>query len=167
MSKEVIQTAGYAGKSSLLERLFLTSDSVGGWISVVIGCVSLGQGLSLGLGSLRRLGSGGFPFGVGVLLVALGALLIIGSLRNGGEPARIPIKVSSFLILAALASFAVLLPLFGMIPSATVLMLFVSAAVTGRLAWADVIYALAISIAAVLVFINGLGLALPAIRWPL
>ncbi|GGA78478.1 hypothetical protein GCM10011385_35780 [Nitratireductor aestuarii] len=167
MSKEAIQTAGFVGKDNLVQRLFLTSDSVGGWISVAIGCVSLAQGLALGLGTLRRLGSGGFPFGIGVLLIGLGALLIVGSLRRGGATASIPIKVSSVLILAALASFAVLLPLFGMIPAAIVLMLLVSVAVTGRLGLGDIIFSLASSVAAVLIFINGLGLALPAIRWPL
>jgi len=167
MSKEAVRTPAYADQPNVMERLFLTSNSVGGWIAIAIGCVSLAQGLALGLGTLRRLGSGGFPFGIGVLLIGLGALLIVGSLRRGGATASIPIKVSSVLILAALASFAVLLPLFGMIPAAIVLMLLVSVAVTGRLGLGDIIFSLASSVAAVLIFINGLGLALPAIRWPL
>jgi len=167
MSKEAVHTSEYVGQGNLVQRLFLTSDSVGGWIAVAIGCVSLIQGLSLGLGTLRRLGSGGFPLGIGILLVGLGALLIVGSLRRGGKTASIPIKVSSILILAALASFAVLLPSFGMIPAAIVLMLLVSVAVTGRLGLRDIIFSVASSVAAVLIFINGLGLALPAIRWPL
>lgn len=166
MSKEAVETHENAGGTSILERTFLTADSVGGWIAIAVGVVSLAEGLILGVGTTRRLGAGGVPFGIGVLLIGLGASLVAGSLRRGGEIASVPIKTSSILILAALASFAILLPHFGMIPAATVLMLLASTAVTGRPGWVDIAFSVAASVAAVLIFIYGLGLALPVARWP-
>ena len=155
-----------AAKNNLAHRLFLTTDSLGGWIAVVVGLISLSEALRLGIGSATRWGSGAFPLAIGALLVALGASLIVGSVRKGSSPADIPVKASTFLVLASLASFAVILPNFGLVPAALILMLLTSMAVTGSLKLADFIFAAVMSAAAVLIFVNGLGLALPIVRWP-
>lgn len=164
ISKPETGRAGIA--DSALKRLFFTTDSVGGWISIAVGTASLVEGLRLGAGTLSRLGSGAIPLSVGILLLGLGALLIIGSLRKGGKLASVPISVSAMLIIVALASFAVLLPLFGFVPAAIVLMLISIMAATGRVGLIDVAFAVAMSGVATAVFINGLGIVLPIVRWP-
>jgi hypothetical protein len=152
--------------SSLATRMFRTADGIGGWISIFVGLAAAAEGLRVGLGTISRMGPGYVPTSIGLALIGLGVLLIVGAARNGGPLARVPIQLPTILVLLALAAFAVLLPMFGLVPATIVLMLIASLAVTGRIGIADVIYAVVTSFLAVLVFINGLGVVLPSFRWP-
>ena len=87
-------------------------------------------------------------------------------MRRGGPLARVPFGLPVILVLVSLASFGVLLPMFGLAPATIVLMLIAAFAITGRIGVGDVVYAVVTSVVAVLVFINGLGVVLPAVRWP-
>jgi hypothetical protein len=149
-----------------VRRLFLSIDGVGAWISIAVGILAMAEGLRLGLGSMSRMGPGYFPMAAGIGLALLGGLLLISAARKNGPLARIPFGIPVILLLVSLIAFAVLLPMFGLAPATIVLMLISSLAVSGRVGPADVIYAVAISIAAVLIFINGLGMVLPAVKWP-
>ncbi len=158
--------AAPAVADTLPRRLFLSADGVGGWISVVIGAMAIAEGIRLGLGTLARMGPGAFPMGVGVGLLGLGAILLVNALRREGPLASIPFSLPILLILVSLGSFGVLLPMFGLAPASIVLMLICAYAVSGRLRLSDVVYAVLIAVACVLIFINGLGMVLPAVRWP-
>lgn len=149
-----------------IRRLFLSIDGVGAWVAIVVGFVAMAEGLRLGLGSLSRMGPGYFPMATGGGLLLLGGLLLISAARRNGPLARIPFGVPVLLLLVSLLAFAVLLPMFGLAPATVVLMLVSALAVTGRIGVGDVIYAMVTSIVAVLVFINGLGMVLPAVKLP-
>jgi hypothetical protein len=148
------------------KRLFLSVDAVGGWIAIAIGVMAIAEGFRLGLGTLAKMGPGYFPTAAGIALIGLGLLLVINALRKGGALARVPFGIPVILLLAALVSFGVLLPIFGLVPATITLMLISAFAVTGRIGVGDIIYAVLTSVAAVLIFINGLGVVLPAVRWP-
>lgn len=150
----------------VLKRLFFSTDAIGGWISVVIGIAALAEGIRLGSGTLSRLGSGAIPMASGILLLCLGALLIIGAMRKHDGFARIPITASAVLVIVALASFAVLLPLIGFLPAAATLLLISTMAATGRIGPIDVAFAVSISALSAAIFIGGLGMVLPLARWP-
>lgn len=147
-------------------RLFLTVDGIGGWIAIAAGAVAIAEGLRLGLGSLSKMGPGYFPTAAGGLLIGLGLVLLVNALRKGGPLARVPFGVPVILLLSSLVSFGVFLPLLGLGPATIILMLIAAFAVTGRIGVGDVVYAVLTAVFAVLIFINGLGMVLPAVRWP-
>lgn len=149
-----------------IKRLFLSIEGVGAWIAIGVGIVAIAEGVRLGLGSMSRMGPGYFPAAAGGLLVALGLLLLVNAVRKDGPLSRIPFGLPVILLLASLIAFGILLPKVGLAPATIVLMLIASLAVSGRIGLGDVIYAVATSVVAVLVFINGLGMVLPAVQWP-
>lgn len=148
------------------KRLFFSVDGVGGWIAVIIGLAAGVEGLRLGLGTLSRMGPGYFPMAAGIALIGLGTLLLVNAVRKGGPLARVPFGVPVIMLLGSLIAFGLLLPVFGLAPATIVLMLIAAFAVTGRIGVGDIVYAIVTSVAAVLIFINGLGVVLPAVRWP-
>ncbi|WP_295512918.1 tripartite tricarboxylate transporter TctB family protein [uncultured Sulfitobacter sp.] len=88
---------------------------------VLLGLYVIWQGLDLSVGSLRRMGPGFFPVGVGVILAVLGAFTAFEP--EPQEPVR-----AEFIALAlnslALLSFAVLLEPVGLLPATTAMVLF-------------------------------------------
>ncbi len=160
-TEEAVPTA-----DTIAKRLFLSVDGVGGWVAIGVGAMAAAEGLRLGLGTLSRMGPGYFPMAAGVVLLGLGLLMLVNAVRKGGAIARVPFGLPVVILLVSLISFGVLLPMFGLAPATVVLMLLAAFAVTGRIGVGDIVFAVATSVVAVLVFINGLGVVLPAVRWP-
>jgi len=149
-----------------IKRLFISVDGIGGWIAIAVGVMAAAEGLRLGLGTMSRMGPGYFPMAAAVVLLGLGALMLVNAVRKGGPIARVPFGLPVILLLVSLISFGVLLPMIGLAPATIVLMLLAAFAVTGRVGVGDIVFAAVTSVVAVLVFINGLGVVLPAARWP-
>lgn len=142
------------------------TDLVGGALLILIGgAVSFVSITSYPLGVMSRMGPGMFPAGLGVLLAGLGLILLLQSL--GRQGVRPDIRFfSPLFILTSVASFALLIAPFGLIPA------IVAATVVASFAELRVrplelaLLCLALSLFAPFVFVLCLGLRIPLLNWP-
>ncbi|MEQ8368430.1 MAG: tripartite tricarboxylate transporter TctB family protein [Roseicyclus sp.] len=141
-------------------------DILGGLLLIVVGLFFGLQALwNYDLGTMRRMGPGMFPAMVGGLLVGFGVILLIsGWFRRGEWPVwRI---WSPLFVLSGVATFAVLIGPFGLIP-AVVGVVAVSSLAELRVRPVPLaILAGMLSVLAWVVFRLGLGLAMPPFAWP-
>lgn len=134
--------------------------------------VAVGLGFSWGattysFGSGARPGPGYFPFGLGLLLALLGAMVLFKALTlevEGGDPiGDWPFK-QLVLILSAVAMFGVLLPRLGMAACLPILIAVASLA-SGEFHWKEVLVnCIVLTVASWAIFIKGLALTIPL--WP-
>lgn len=134
--------------------------------------VAIGIGFAWGatnynFGNSARPGPGYFPFGLGVILAVIGAVVLFKALtietRDGDKIGPVAWKPLS-VVLGSVAIFGVLLPWLGMILTLPVLI--VIAALAGdEFRWREaLINAAVLTLGSWLVFIKGLGLVIPL--WP-
>lgn len=142
------------------------TDMVGGAVLVVAGgAVSLISISSYPLGTLKRMGPGMFPAGLGVLLALFGVILILQALRRPGNHPDIR-KFSPLFVLGGIAAFALLVEPFGLIPAILGIVIISSFAELRIKPTTLVLLCLALCILAPGIFKLGLGLQLPLFRWP-
>lgn len=140
-------------------------DFFAGLLFVAFGAAALVISQSYALGSASRMGPGYFPRLLGILLVGLGALQSIISFRAAEEPGEGWHWRPLLIVLAAVAAFSALAPWFGLIV-ASLALVFISSAASTEFRWKEALVSGALqAVAAVLVFVYGLGLPLPV--WPL
>ncbi len=142
------------------------TDLVGGVLLVALGAgVSLVAIQHYPLGTLQRMGPGMFPAILGVVLGGLGILLALQALRRTGK--RPDIRVfSPLFVLAGVASFALLITPAGLIPAIVSIVVISSLAELRIRPVSLALLCLALCLMAPLVFVVGLGLPIPLIRWP-
>ncbi|WP_300439691.1 tripartite tricarboxylate transporter TctB family protein [uncultured Mameliella sp.] len=142
------------------------TDLVGGVLLVALGAgVSLVAIQYYPLGTLQRMGPGMFPAILGVVLGGLGMLLALQALRRTGK--RPDIRVfSPLFVLAGVASFALLITPAGLIPAIVSIVVISSLAELRIWPVSLALLCLALCLMAPLVFVVGLGLPIPLIRWP-
>ena len=121
---------------------------------------------SYNVGSLRRMGPGAFPAGLGVILAVLGLLQAVPAFFRAGVMPEIRVW-SPIFVLAGLAGFALVIRPFGLVPAVFAVIL-VSSLADLRIRPVS-IGALATGMALLtwLVFGVGLGMSVPMFRWPL
>ncbi len=133
--------------------------------------IATGLGFAIGatsysFGNSARPGPGYFPFGLGLLLAAVGALMVVNSIltdKPGPNLGKI-IWRPLIVITTAIVVFGITLPLLGIILALPLLILIVSAA-GDEFHWGEVaINALILTSASWAIFVYGLGLVLPV--WP-
>lgn len=118
-------------------------------------------------GQSARPGPGYFPFGLGILLAVLGAIVLVQSLvvdaANGDRIGAIGWR-PLLIVLGSLALFAFLLPRAGMVIALPILV--VTSAMAGdEFHWGEALAnAVVLTIGSWLIFIKGLGLTIPV--WP-
>ncbi|MEK8050274.1 tripartite tricarboxylate transporter TctB family protein [Ideonella sp. DXS22W] len=134
--------------------------------------IAVGLGFAWGatnysFGSSARPGPGYFPFGLGLLMAVLGAMVLFGSLTVETEDGD---KIGAWawkplvIIVASVMVFGVLLPKLGMIATLPILVLMASTA-GDEFHWKDaVINAVILTAGSWLIFIKGLNLTIPL--WP-
>lgn len=142
-------------------------DFWSGLMFVVVGVVFAWGATTYSFGSSARPGPGYFPFGLGIILALIGALILFESLTievEGGEKiGEWPLKQSG-VILGAVVLFGLLLPKLGMAISLPVLII-VSSLASGEFNWKEVLLNSAIlTVGSWGIFIKGLGLTIPL--WP-
>lgn len=140
------------------------------WSGVMF--LAIGVGFAWGatnysFGSSARPGPGYFPFGLGIILAGIGALVLFKSLtiesHGGGKIGPVAWKPLT-VILGSVALFGLLLPLLGLILTLPVLIV-VSALAGDEFHLGEaLINAAILTVGSWLVFIKGLGLILPL--WP-
>lgn len=142
-------------------------DFWAGLMFVVVGISFAWGATTYSFGQSARPGPGYFPFGLGILLTILGAVVLFKALTvktDGGEPVGAFSWKPLLIILAAIVVFGALLPRLGM--AITLPLLVIGAALAGdEFHWGEALFTAAVlTVGSWLVFIVGLGLTIPL--WP-
>lgn len=113
------------------------------------------------LGSARKMGPGYFPIWIAVGLMFLGAILALKSFATAGPPLGTWAIKPLVLITLGTVIFAAIVTSAGLAPAIFLLVMFASlSSVHFRLTW-SLPLALGLSVASVVVFVKGLGIAVP------
>lgn len=142
-------------------------DFASGLMFIAIGSAFAIGALSYSFGDSAKPGPGFFPFGLGVMLAALGAAVLFKALTietDDGEPLGAVAWKPLLIIVGAVVGFGVLLPVLGMVITLPLLII-VSALAGDEFHWPSaIISAVVMTAASWGVFIKGLGLTIPI--WP-
>jgi hypothetical protein len=141
-------------------------DILGGGILALLGTfVVLHSGANYRLGTFGQMGPGMFPFSLGVLIAAVGLIIMIPAFfRPGGLP--VPEWRPLFFVLAAVASFALVTAYFGLAPAIAVLTVLSVLADNKLGPLGTFILAIVLCVIAIVIFRMGLGIQIPIYRWP-
>jgi hypothetical protein len=148
-------------------RIKSQQDFWAGLMFIALGVVFAWGATEYSFGSAARPGPGYFPFGLGILLALLGALVLLSALtletEDGGRVGRIAWR-PLLIIVGAVVLFAFMLPRLGMIVSLPVL-IFVAALAGDEFHWGEaLVIGAVLTVASWGIFIYGLGLTIPV--WP-
>jgi drug/metabolite transporter (DMT)-like permease len=142
-------------------------DFWSGLMFIVVGAAFAWGATTYSFGSSARPGPGYFPFGLGVILAILGAIVMFKALTievEGGDPIGAFAWKPLITILASIAIFGFILPKLGMIISLPIL-IFTSAWAGDEFHWKDaLINSIVLTVGSWLIFIKGLSLTIP--MWP-
>lgn len=117
------------------------------------------------LGTLRRMGPGMFPMGLGALLILFGVILFGQSFFREGAMPQFR-KWSPIFVLAGVAAFALMLDPFGLVPAIVALTVVSSIAEKRIYPVSLLTLCVGLSLLAVVIFRYGLGLPVALFRWP-
>lgn len=142
-------------------------DFWSGLMFIVVGIAFAWGATNYSFGQSARPGPGYFPFGLGLLLAVLGALVLFTSMTiesEGGDPVGAFSWKPLIIIILAVAVFGVALPRLGMIVSLPLLIVMCSLA-GEEFHWKDaLISCIVLTAGSYLIFIVGLKLVIPV--WP-
>jgi drug/metabolite transporter (DMT)-like permease len=142
-------------------------DFWSGIMFILVGAAFAWGALNYNFGSSARPGPAYFPFGLGVLMSVLGAMVLFKALTfevEGGDPIGHVAWKPLLVIVGAVASFGWVLPHLGMVIALPVLIV-VSAAASDEFHWKDaIINAVVLTVGCWVIFIYGLKLTIPL--WP-
>lgn len=142
-------------------------DFWSGLMFVAVGIAFAWGSTAYSFGSSARPGPGYFPFGLGVLLSLLGAVVLFKALTiesAGGDPIGDIAWKPLSLIVGAIVLFGLALPKLGLVATLPIL-IFVSALAGDEFHWKDALLnSIILTIGSWVVFIWGLKLVIPV--WP-
>lgn len=142
-------------------------DIVGGMLLVVFGLAFTWYAAShYALGTLRQMGPGMFPAGLGVVLAFLGVLLSAGAMFRPGTMPEIRIWTPLF-VLAGVIAFALSIRPLGLIPAVLAVTIISSFAELKVRPLSLALLCLSLSLIAWVTFGLGLNLPIPMFRWPM
>lgn len=141
-------------------------DFAAGLLYIVFGAAFAIGATNYNMGSAARMGPAYFPFWLGLLLVAVGIMVVIPSLRTRTPMEAMPrfdLKTLAWIIFPVVL-FGLLLTRLGLVVALVVLVLVASRA-SHEFKWKGAIFNAAVLLVACLgAFVYGLGLQLPL--WP-
>lgn len=156
-------------------KVFQSRTSIGAVVLIAFGVLFAGYAvIKLELGTFTRMGSGMFPMLVGLVITALG-LLIIATEGRRPDPAvqqeqSEPVKISwrsMAAIITAMGLFSIIIPKFGIIPALGALVSVSSLAGSNEHPVRNAVLLTAgLSFFAYAVFVLLLRLPFPMIQWP-
>jgi hypothetical protein len=117
------------------------------------------------MGTLRRMGPGMFPAMVGGLMSVFGVILLVSGFLREGELPKVRIW-SPLFVLAGVATFALLIEPFGLVPAVIGTVLVSSLAERRLQPVAIPLLAGGLCVLVWLIFRVGLGLPIPMFDWP-
>lgn len=142
------------------------TDVFGGLLLLVVGAgFAWYSAENYDIGTLRRMGPGMFPMGIGCLLAVFGVLLGVPALFRAGETPEIRVW-SPIFVLSGVAAFALVIRPFGLIPAILAVTIISSLAELRVRPVSLAALCLALCLIAWLTFRVGLGLPISMFRWP-
>jgi Tripartite tricarboxylate transporter TctB family len=142
-------------------------DFWSGLMFVLVGIAFAWGATNYSFGSSARPGPGYFPFGLGVLLALLGAVILFKALTiesEGGDPIGAWAYRPTFFIVGVIVAFGLALPRLGMIISLPLLVIVASMA-GDEFKWREAaLNAAILTLMSWVIFIKGLKLTIPV--WP-
>lgn len=140
-------------------------DLIGGLMLIVGGAVPLVETATYPMGTLKRLGPGFFPTVLCVMLIALGVVILVGAMvRAGPRPTVDWLSLCS--VPSGLLVFALTVDSLGLVPAVLLLVAISTVADRPYRPRRTLALAVVLTVACVLVFQIGLGMKMPAVRWP-
>jgi drug/metabolite transporter (DMT)-like permease len=141
-------------------------DFWSGLMFVVVGIAFAWGATTYSFGSSARPGPGYFPFGLGILLAVLGAMVLFKALTietEDGEKVGAFAWKPLFVVLASVALFGFILPRLGMLISLPLLVLLSSWA-SDEFSWkGSVVTAAVLTVMSWVIFVKGLALTIPVL----
>ncbi|WBV45240.1 tripartite tricarboxylate transporter TctB family protein [Pseudoroseomonas cervicalis] len=141
------------------------ADIIGGGLLMAGGIWFLLYSGNYSMGTLRRMGPGYFPLVIGGMIILFGLLVLVPGLLRAGSMPR-PEWRPFFTISVSVLAFALVVERFGLIPATFALTIAAALAEPGLRPVRTLLLAIGLSTIGVLVFTQGLGIPIPAIRWP-
>ena len=136
-------------------------DFGSGCLFAGFGLVALVLGATYPAGTAARMGPGYFPRARGVILIVLGAILILKSLRTNGARISLPTLKPLVVVLGSVLLFGLTVVPLGLV-LATVLLVLASSVASHEFRWKEAtIASLILAVFVVAVFSYGLKLQLP------
>ena len=139
-------------------------DFWAGVLFIAFGGAACVIALDYAMGTAARMGPGYFPRVLGLLLCALGALLVLRSFKLQGAPLSFPTFKPIAIVLGSVLLFGLVVNKAGLV-IATLLLVLVSSTASHEYRWREsIVAAIALAVFVVVAFRYGLGLQLPT--WP-
>lgn len=142
-------------------------DFVSGLAFIVVGLAFAWGATDYSFGSSAKPGPGYFPFGLGIILAILGAVVTFKALTietEDGEPIGSIAWKPLIIILGSVGIFGVALPRLGLIVTIP-LLIALSSFAAGKFRPVEIgILSVVLTVGSYLVFVTGLGLVIPV--WP-
>lgn len=139
-------------------------DFVAGLLFIAFGVAAIVIGSYYPPGTAARMGPGYFPRLLGMLLVALGAIIALRGLKLSGKPIAFGSLKPIVIVLGSVVLFALLSPHIGLV-LASIMLIVMSSAGSREFRWKEALAsAIVLAAGAVLVFVKGLGLLFSI--WP-
>lgn len=141
------------------------TDIMGGLLLMAAGTWFMLHAMEYSMGTLRRMGPGYFPMMIGGLVILFGVLVLIPAMLRAGDMPK-PEWRPFVTICASVLAFALTVERFGLVPATFALTILAAFAEPGFRPLRLVLLGLGLSGIGVLVFTQGLGIPIPAFRWP-
>lgn len=151
-------------ESSPMFRIRNARDFCGGVLLVAFGFFAIVIARGYPAGAAARMGPGYFPDMLGMLLIVIGAVLVVASLRRDGPRLpRWPWR-PTVVVLGSVVLFGLIVDRAGLALS-TLILVFLASAASAEFRWREALASgVFLSVLASLVFIEGLKVQLPL--WP-
>ena len=139
-------------------------DFWAGILFIVLGGSAFIIALDYAMGTAGRMGPGYFPRALGLILAALGLILVLRALKLQGEPIAFPTMRPLLIVLGSVLLFGLTVNRIGLV-LATILIVLTSSTASHEYRWKESIVAsLCLAVFVVIAFVYGLKLQLPT--WP-
>lgn len=140
-------------------------DFWAGVVYIAFGFAAIIIAYNYPVGSAGRMGPGYFPRGLGILLIFLGFILGLRSLRLRGAPLSFGSFKPLVIVIGSVILFGLAAPKLGLLV-ATVILVVVSSTASDEFRWKEAIIAsVCLALFAWLAFAKGLNLQLPVWPW--
>jgi len=140
-------------------------DFWAGALYIAFGAAAIGFAYGYPVGSAGRMGPGYFPRALGIILIFLGVILALRSLRTRGAPLTFGSFKPLTIVIGSVILFGLAAPKLGLMV-ATVILVIASSTASDEFKWKEVIIAsVAMALFTYLAFSWGLNLQLPVWPW--
>ena len=139
-------------------------DFWAGILFIVLGGSAFIIALDYAMGTAGRMGPGYFPRALGLILAALGLILVLRALKLQGEPIAFPTMRPLLIVLGSVLLFGLTVNRIGLV-LATILIVLTSSTASHEYRWKEsIVAASCLAVFVVIAFVYGLKLQLPT--WP-